>query len=408
MEDIPTKSPGSQYLSSEFNSTNSEEKNLIKDTGIPLSAGDLHQFSKSVSNYVASGDFYVDSGIADAYDLDPLGLKQAPTQFSDGLRVRFLATNTNTGASTAQLATLGTKDIKKYGGGIDLEPGDILDGRLIELVYISSLDVWEIVSIGSAVIQESIALFPPFSGMTMSNNIAAPLTDIDVSPGTFKNRDTFDAFTSLGTISKELNNVWAEGTGNGGRASAVAYAIDTWYHVFMLGKQDGTVDFGFDTDIDATNLLADAAVIAAGYTFFRRRGSVLTDGAMNIIPFLNFGDTFIWTAPFTQPLTLTLVYAPYIVTCPIDVFTDASIAFGESPGVSSGSSEVRIRSSFMTSASGMGDITVVFGATSPHTSIGGTGFTQIIVDQSSSIEMLTLVPANSHDLIVSKYRELQL
>lgn len=45
----------------------------------------------------------------------------------------------------------------------------------------------------------------------------------------------------------------------------------TWYHLHLLAKDDATgVDWGLDTDIDATNLLADAAVITATLTRYRR------------------------------------------------------------------------------------------------------------------------------------------
>ena len=58
------------------------------------------------------------------------------------------------------------------------------------------------------------------------------------------------------------------------------------FHVYLLGNAAGTsADIGFDTSLTATNLLADAAVIAAGLTTYRRVGSVLTDGSANIIAF---------------------------------------------------------------------------------------------------------------------------
>lgn len=284
MEPIPAKSPGDKLFSSEWNSASFELQNAIVDTLIVLAAGDVTQLSKSISNYVASGDFYSDTGAADAYDIMPIASKKAPTSLADGLRVRFIPLNSNTGASTIDVAALGTKDIKKYGGGTTLEIGDIVAARIVELAYISSLGVFELTSIENPIIIESIPLFMSVVGMELSPNTTNPLTDIDFQPGTFKNTTSSDAFTSTSVLVKQLDNTWAAGTNMGGRASAATYVLNKWYHSFAIAKPDGIVDFGFDDDINAANLLVDAT----DYTFFRRIGSIKTElASTDIIPFFN-------------------------------------------------------------------------------------------------------------------------
>lgn len=284
MENIPTKSAGDKYFSAEFNQSNDEIKNSVEDTGQVLSGSDPRQISKAMVNYAGSGDFYASSGPADAYILTAIGNKQSPTALTDGLRARFIPNNSNTGASTVNVATLGVKDIKKYDGINDLEANDLLAGRQAEIIYISSSDEWELTSIESPIVTESIPLFMSVSGMALSTNTVAPLTDIDIAGGSWKDTNSANAFTHASVLVKQLDNVWVAGTNAGGRASAVTYVLNKWYHVFAIGKPDGTVDAGFDDDISATNLLADAT----GYTFFRRIGSIKTEQAStDIIPFYN-------------------------------------------------------------------------------------------------------------------------
>ena len=77
-----------------------------------------------------------------------------------------------------------------------------------------------------------------------------------------------DGFMVLdNALVRNLNDPWVEG-GPGGRASGVTIADNTWYILFLIGKPDGTVDAGWDTDINATNLLATAT----GYTIYRPIG----------------------------------------------------------------------------------------------------------------------------------------
>ena len=56
-------------------------------------------------------------------------------------------------------------------------------------------------------------------------------------------------------------------------------ALNTWYHLILIQKDsDKSIDVYFDTNPDAEN-------IPAGYTAYRRIGSVLTDGSSNIYGF---------------------------------------------------------------------------------------------------------------------------
>lgn len=83
-------------------------------------------------------------------------------------------------------------------------------------------------------------------------------------------------------ITKQIDANWVAGNDVGGFPSGLVLGANTWYHKLAIkNPTTGVVDAGFDTSLVAANLLADAA----GYTEFKRVGSVLTDGSSNILPF---------------------------------------------------------------------------------------------------------------------------
>jgi hypothetical protein len=133
-------------------------------------------------------------------------------------------------------------------------------------------------------------------GLILSNNAGDANNDIDISVGDCDPADHTYAITLATSITKQIDAGWAEGTAAGGRASGVSLSTNTWYHVFVLSKNDGTTstDAGFDTSTSATNLLATAAVVSAGYTKYRRIGSVRTDGSSHIRGFVQYHDKFLF------------------------------------------------------------------------------------------------------------------
>lgn len=127
----------------EWNQLPTEVQNVITQLGQTLSAGDLNQLGKGIAGYVANGTFYTDSGAADAYVLSGIGTKQTPPSYEDGMEIRFLAANANTGASTVNVASLGVKDIKTSIGA-DPAAGAI-SGR-VSCVYDSANDWFELIA----------------------------------------------------------------------------------------------------------------------------------------------------------------------------------------------------------------------------------------------------------------------
>lgn len=89
-------------------------------------------------------------------------------------------------------------------------------------------------------------------------------------------------------IIKQIDANWAEGTNQGGFPSGLTLTANTWYDTFVISKNDGTVDCGYDIDRNAVNLLADSN--SAGYVYYRRTGSIYVKTDMSIYQFVQFVD----------------------------------------------------------------------------------------------------------------------
>jgi hypothetical protein len=78
---------------------------------------------------------------------------------------------------------------------------------------------------------------------------------------------------------------WAAGTGNGALDSG-SIAANTWYHVFAISDAVGVT-----TDI-LVSRSPTAPTLPAGFTLFRRIGSMKTDASFHWLGFVQTGDLF--------------------------------------------------------------------------------------------------------------------
>lgn len=94
---------------------------------------------------------------------------------------------------------------------------------------------------------------------------------------------------------KRIDQDWAEGTNVGGFPSALTLA-QGWYAMYIIAKEDGTIDFGYDSPgVGATNLLTDT--LSSGFIYARRIGFVYVNGSLNVVKHLqgvNNENQFIW------------------------------------------------------------------------------------------------------------------
>lgn len=127
---------------------------LIKAAGITVSGTTdtvlASQILQGLTHQVMTADFFEDSGAADVYALDPLTDNYDPDSYEDGMRLRFIPDNTNTGASTANVSSIGAKAVQKNGAA--LVAGELTAGDTYELRYDLGGDVFEIVGSDSVII----------------------------------------------------------------------------------------------------------------------------------------------------------------------------------------------------------------------------------------------------------------
>ena len=113
---------------------------------------------------------------------------------------------------------------------------------------------------------------------------------IDVAAGSATDSTNTYSIPLASAFSKAIqgSGSWTAGTANNGLDTG-ARAASTWYHVYLIRKDaDGTGDVLFSTSVSSPSL-------PAGYSTFRRVGSVRTNASTNIIAFTQTGDEFIWS-----------------------------------------------------------------------------------------------------------------
>ena len=113
-----SKNTGDTLSAAEWNQTGSLN-NFIQSTGQTLSTADLNQSAKAAAQY-GSGNYFTDSGAANAYLLSPIGSMQSAAAYFDGMEIRFRAANASSGASTINVNSLGAKAIKQANGVTDI------------------------------------------------------------------------------------------------------------------------------------------------------------------------------------------------------------------------------------------------------------------------------------------------
>ena len=128
------------------------------------------------------------------------------------------------------------------------------------------------------------------TGLKLSNNGSDANNDIDIAVGRVCAGTGDYNLILTSALTKQLDATWAVGTNQGGLDTG-SKANSTWYHVWVIGRVDThVVDILFSTS-------ATAPTMPTNYTKKRRIGAIRTDAAGAIIPFLQYGDDFIWKSP---------------------------------------------------------------------------------------------------------------
>lgn len=163
-------------------------------------------------------------------------------------------------------------------------------------------------------------------GLTLST--AGSSTTFAVAAGVAVDSLGTDFMSAASSMSK-TTSAWAAGTGNGSLDTG-AIAANTWYHVHQIKNlSSGAVDY-------LVSLSPTAPTMPAGYTIFRRIGSMKTNGSSQWLGFTQVGDEFIWSAGTTDnstsrtSATLITLSVPtgIIVTALMNVLTNGSAGYG--------------------------------------------------------------------------------
>jgi hypothetical protein len=266
---------------------------------LSLIDGDLTTLRDPLLALSTFANYYTDTGSANTYSCTVSSPQTV--SLAAGLRVEFLPTNANTGASTFQINALTVKNI--FLNGAALVGGEIKAAVPIVLLYDGTQ--WNIVG-------NSAASFVPRSylaGLTLST--AGASTTMTTAAGMAT--DAANAYMMKLTSSvAKTTSAWAVGTGNGGLDTG-AIANSTWYHFYLIQRLDtSVVDVLF-------SLSATAPTMPTNYGLKRRIGSGLTSGAAQWVAFIQDGDYFRWLAsvldinannPGTAAVTRTLASVP--------------------------------------------------------------------------------------------------
>lgn len=277
MQNIPTKVDGSTTLpASEFNQIPDELENAITDTGQTLSSGTLNQLSKAIAIYAAGGDFYTDSGAADAYVLDLIGSKQAPIAYFVGMRVRFLPSGTNTGASTVNVNSLGSINIKQSDGTTDVTAGQIIADNEIILTYdgtnfrLPTPSQFALVDDTSPQLGGDLDL----NGNQVTSPDGTDLIDIpdgsiDLQTDSTSRVDITDSGVRLGGANSRVTTILDEDTMSSDSATALATQQSIKAYVDNNSGGGGSwVELDTQTASSSTNINFDNTLITSTYTTY--------------------------------------------------------------------------------------------------------------------------------------------
>lgn len=277
------------YDAAAANDMTTETNNAIVSASLVLDDTNNNQLDTAINTIVHDGAAYTDTGIVNAYVLTrATAARKSPLAYTEGMKIRFTTANASSGAATVNVAGIGIKDIKDAAGAA-LTGGEIPANRWVELTFDVSDDAFLITNVATAAGSESVTVGGLF-GFEVQTNSGDPDHDMDFAVGQANDTEFRGLLDNIGgsTIVKQGDLVFAEGTNAGGMASALTIAVDTWYRLMAIKKNDGVIDYGYDTAADASLLLASPN--ASAYTQYRQIGWRLTDSSANFLPIYQSGD----------------------------------------------------------------------------------------------------------------------
>jgi hypothetical protein len=280
MRDISTKvdDSGDTLSASDFNALQVELETVVTSSDQILDpAGgpdvNLDQLSKGIAHYANSGSTYTDSGAANAYVITISSNLKKVSAYLDNMKITFKVGNTNTGASTVNINSLGAKSITRP-DGVALGAGELIANAYATLIFNLSSTRFELIPIVPGISGEIKAMASSTvpSGWLECNGANANRTtyaDLFAYIGVnYGNGDGSTTFTLPDFRGKFLRG-WDNGAGNdpgaAGRLAQVA---------------------GGATGDNVGSVQADAMQKITG-KFGLRGGSEVASGVLNVSPFIS-------------------------------------------------------------------------------------------------------------------------
>jgi hypothetical protein len=236
MSDFNTsKIDGNTLQSIEWNQLADVDNFVISSSQTP-STSNLDQLAIASARYSSGGQFFTDSGTANAYVLTPVSPFKSPVSvgagegYFNGMTIMFRAGNANSGASTVNVNGAGVKNLKKT-DGTNVATGDILTSVDVVFRY-DGTDFIKLEGINPATTTIQGKSYLP-KNITIANNVASPNDTIDFGAGTYITSTGNQIY--LPAISKKIqaSGSWTAGTGQNGLDTG-ARAINTFYRTYII------------------------------------------------------------------------------------------------------------------------------------------------------------------------------
>lgn len=263
MSDFNTsKIDGNTVGASEWNQL-ADVDNFVISSGQTPSTSNLEQLGIGSARYSSGGQFFTDSGTANAYVLSPVSPFKSPVSsgagesYFNGMIIIFRAGNANSGASTVNVNSAGVKNLKKA-NGTDVATGDILTTSDVTFRY-DGTNFVKVENVNQATATNR--------GISYINNLVTLVNDgisitdtIGFNAGTFITSSGLQIYLPL--IRKRIQSTgsWTAGDTNNGLDTGSRTA-STFYRTFVIqNNSTGAYDILFS--VSGTT----SPTVPSGYT----------------------------------------------------------------------------------------------------------------------------------------------
>lgn len=199
---------------------------------------------------------------------------------TDGTVIQFVATNTNTGATTINPSGYGAITVQKdtTTGPISLSGGEIVNGNIISVVYDATGNSFHLLNLISAATTSPPTPLCGAIGLTITNDATTPNSKVTITADQVVMLTTSGQYVSRSDVSATVNFTVTGANGLDTGSSAAS----KWYNIYFI--DNGIVAAGLGS------LSTTAPTMPAGYSYQCRLGAMQTDSSGNFKRTLQNGN----------------------------------------------------------------------------------------------------------------------